>query len=88
MTYSANPLIPHRILEYSISDLHNLLDLNLRKSMFLNKNSDMYQVALDNKQNIEQNGNPIYNKLYKNMKINVLRDHLNQVQWVILVILM
>lgn len=64
-------------LEYSISDLHNLLDLNLRKSMFLNTNSDMYQVALENKQNIESNGNPIYNKLYKNMKINVLRDHLN-----------
>ena len=48
-------------LEYSISELHNLFELELRDSMCLNKKSDMHDVAVENRDYIIGNGNPVYN---------------------------
>jgi len=64
-------------LEYSLSELHTLFELGLRKSMYLNEKSEMYDVAVRNKDSILKHGNPVLNKLYKNMKVSVLDDHLN-----------
>ena len=65
-------------LEYSISDLHTLLELNIRNSMSLNNRSDLHNIAVQNKNYILQQGNPVYNKLYKNMKMSTLTDHINK----------
>jgi len=64
-------------LEYSIADLHNLIELGLRNSMSNNEKSDFHTIASQNKNYILQQGNPVYNKLYKNMKLSTLTDHLN-----------
>ena len=56
-------------LNYTIKDLDSLMNLGMRNSMCINKNSNLHEIALENKNNISQNGNPVYNKLYKNMKI-------------------
>ena len=65
-------------IEYSIGELHNLFELELRKSMSLNDKSVMHEVAVENRDNILDNGNPVFNKYYKNMKPKVLLGHLNQ----------
>ena len=65
-------------LEYSISELHTLLELHIRNSMSLNNRSDLHDIAVQNKNYILQQGNPVYNKLYKNMKLSTLTDHINQ----------
>tara|TARA_B100000085_G_C18560521_1_gene519362 strand:- start:2505 stop:3704 length:1200 start_codon:yes stop_codon:yes gene_type:complete len=64
-------------LNYSLKDLDSLMELGMRNSMFINKKSDLHNIALENKNNITNNGNPIYNSLYKNMKIQSLTDHIN-----------
>lgn len=64
-------------LEYSISELHNLFELELRDSMCLNKKSDMHDVAVENRDYIIGNGNPVYNKIYKSMKVSALTNHMN-----------
>ena len=65
-------------LECSISELHTLLELHIRNSMSLNNRSDLHDIAVQNKNYILQQGNPVYNKLYKNMKLSTLTDHINQ----------
>jgi hypothetical protein len=45
--------------------------------MSLDKNSVMHDVAVENRDSIISEGNPIYNKFYKNMKPKALLDHLN-----------
>lgn len=64
-------------LNYTIKDLDSLMNLGMRNSMCINKNSDLHEIALENKNNISQNGNPVYNKLYKNMKIDSLTNHIS-----------
>ncbi|MDA8847282.1 SufD family Fe-S cluster assembly protein [bacterium] len=64
-------------LEYSIGDLHNLFELELRNSMCINPNSDMHDIAKVNRDNILDVGNPVYNRLYKNMKVATLTNHMN-----------
>lgn len=64
-------------IEYSIGELHNLFELELRNSMSLNEKSLMHNVAVRNKDSILKHGNPVLNKLYKNMKVSVLDNHLN-----------
>mgnify|MGYP001177437404 CR=1 FL=1 len=56
-------------LEYSLSELHNLFELGLRNSMCINEKSDMHEVAVENRDYILGEGNPVKNKMYKNMKI-------------------
>lgn len=65
-------------IQYSISELHNLFELGLRDSMSMNKKTDMHNVAVENKNSIIANGNPINNRLYKNMKLNTMLDHINE----------
>ena len=64
-------------IQYSISELHNLFELKLRNSMFLNEKADMHEVALDNKNTILSDGNPVLNRLYKSMKMPTLLNHIN-----------
>jgi Fe-S cluster assembly scaffold protein SufB len=64
-------------IEYSISELHNLFELGLRNSMCINKNSDMHNIAVENRDHILGKGNPVKNKMYKNMKISALTNHMN-----------
>lgn len=64
-------------VKYTINELDSLMSLGVRRSMFLNTNSEMHEVALENKNSISQNGNPINNSLYKNMKIETLKTHVN-----------
>ena len=63
-------------IQYSISELHNLFELELRGSMSLNKNADMHEVAVENKDSILAKGNPVKNHLYKNMKLNLSLIHI------------
>lgn len=65
-------------IQYSISELHNLFELELRGSMSLNKNADMHEVAVENKDSILAKGNPVKNHLYKNMKLNTMLKHINE----------
>jgi len=65
-------------IQYSISELHNLFELGLRNSMSSNKKSEMHEIALENKNNILSNGNPLTNRLYKHMKIDTLVNHNNE----------
>jgi len=65
-------------IQYSISELHNLFELELRGSMSLNENSDMHSIALENRDSILSNGNPVHNRLYKNMKLNTMLQHINE----------
>ena len=51
-------------IEYSISELHNLFELGLRNSMCINKNSDMHNIAVENRDHILGKGNPVKNKMY------------------------
>ena len=64
-------------LEYSLAELHTLLELGVRNSMSLNKNSELYDVAVENKDYILDKGNPVYNKMYKNMKLSTVTKHIN-----------
>ncbi len=64
-------------IEYSLGELHNLFELELRNSMSLNENSVLHDVAVENKDSIIENGNPVFNKYYKNMKPKALLEHLN-----------
>lgn len=65
-------------IQYSISELHNLFELELRDSMSLNENADMHEVAVENKDSILHKGNPVNNRLYKNMKLNTMLQHINE----------
>lgn len=64
-------------IEYSIGELHNLFELELRNSMSLNEKSLMHNVAVENRDSILDNGNPVFHKYYKNMKPKALLEHLN-----------
>ena len=64
-------------LEYSLSELHNLFELGLRNSMCINEKSDMHEVAVENRDYILGEGNPVKNKMYKNMKMSALTNHMN-----------
>jgi len=64
-------------IEYSLNELHSLLKVGLRNNMLLNENSPFHNLAKDIYESTVDTGDPLKNKFYKNMKVNVLKDHIN-----------
>jgi|TARA_R110002153_G_scaffold260100_1_gene420005 Fe-S cluster assembly scaffold protein SufB len=64
-------------VNYKTSELFQLLDMGLRDNMLTNPDSSMHSLAKTIHATTLETGNPLFNKFYKNMKINALQEHIN-----------
>jgi hypothetical protein len=64
-------------VKYSLTDLYALLKVGLRDSNLVNTDSPFHKLAKEVYSSVQDSGDPLSNKFYKNMKINVLQDHIN-----------
>jgi len=62
-------------VKYSLTDLHSLLDIGLRDNNLINKKSPFHNIAKEVYSSLSKSGDTLSNKFYKNMKIDVLRNH-------------
>lgn len=65
-------------IQYTISDLHNLINIGIRDNMLTSNSRDNWlpQSTESCLNYIMQNGNPIESTFYRNMNIDVLKKHL------------
>ncbi len=64
-------------VKYSLNELSTLLKVGLRNNMLINTDSPFHDLAKEVYDSTLDNGNPLSNKFYKNMKIKTLQNHTN-----------
>lgn len=65
-------------LEYSITELPEMLELGIRQNMLTKKYKNLWPNAISQTKDLVMNSNPINNSLYKNMDISKFKNHINK----------